>query len=89
MLYFRGETVSPAGNAEDVANRVRELRVARRLTQEDLGRVVGLTRQSIIAIEKGRFTPSIHTALRLAQALDISLDALFWLESDAEDGGQP
>jgi DNA-binding XRE family transcriptional regulator len=38
-----------------------------------------LTRQSIIAIEKGRFTPSIHTALMLAIALGVAVDELFWL----------
>jgi putative transcriptional regulator len=42
--------------------------------------MVGLTRQSIIAIEKGRFTPSIHTALMLAAALNTTVDDLFWIE---------
>jgi len=72
--------MSPSGNAEGLQNRVRELRATRGLTQEDLARAAGLTRQSIIAIEKGRFTPSIATALTLAAALDAPVDALFWLE---------
>jgi putative transcriptional regulator len=80
--------VSPAGNADDVANRVREVRVAQGKTQEALGLIVGLTRQSIIAIEKGRFTPSIQTALRLARALETNVDRLFWLTGDAENGAK-
>jgi putative transcriptional regulator len=80
--------MAPAGNSDQVRNQVRELRIERRLTQEDLGSAVGLTRQSILAIEKGRFTPSIHTALMLAQALGVSVDHIFWLatEESKEDG---
>ncbi len=72
--------MSPAGNSNRLSNRVREVREDRRLTQEELARATGLTRQSVIAIEKGRFTPSIHTALMLGKALAMPVDALFWLE---------
>jgi putative transcriptional regulator len=57
-------------------------------TQDALGHATGLTRQSIIAIEKGRFTPSIQTALRLARALDTTVDRLFWLTDEAEEGAR-
>jgi putative transcriptional regulator len=76
--------MSPAGNAENIQNRVREARIECRLTQEELGQAVGLTRQSVIAIEKGRFTPSIHTVLMLARALGTSSDRLFWLSEDCQ-----
>jgi putative transcriptional regulator len=76
--------MSPAGGAVNLNNRVRELRTALGLTQEQLGQAVALTRQSIIAIEKGRFTPSVHTALLLASALDTTVDALFWIVDDCE-----
>ena len=74
--------MSPSGNAEGLQNRVREIRADLGLTQEKLAQAVGLTRQSIIAIEKGRFTPSIATALTLAAALNTSVDALFWIEQE-------
>jgi len=74
--------MTPAGNAENLDNRLRELRTACGLTQEDLGGIVGLTRQSIIAIEKGRFTPSIETALKLAAALQVRVEDLFWLTNE-------
>ncbi len=73
--------MSPAGNERSLRNRVREQRTGLGLTQEQLGQAVSLTRQSIIAIEQGRFTPSIHTALMLAAALDTSVDGLFWIDN--------
>ena len=66
-----------------VENRVRELRTERGMTQEDLADLVGLARQSIISIEKGRFLPSIETALKLAAALAASVEDLFWLRKKA------
>jgi DNA-binding XRE family transcriptional regulator len=41
---------------------------------------VGVTRQTIIAIEKARFIPSTKLALEIASALDVAIDFLFWLE---------
>ena len=65
--------------SETVFNNVRQVRKEQGLTQEVLGEATNLTRQTIIAIEKGRFVPSIQTALLLARALDSSVEALFWL----------
>ena len=79
--------MSPAGNADNIENRVRDLRLNLGITQEELGKRVGLTRQSIIAIEKGRFTPSIHTVLMLARTLDTPVEELFWLSDDKLQGG--
>jgi putative transcriptional regulator len=62
-----------------VGNQVQHQRKARQLTQEALGQQVGLTRQSINAIERRRFVPSVQTALLLARALDLRVDDLFWL----------
>jgi putative transcriptional regulator len=61
-------------------NRVKEIRLQRKLTQESLAGAVGVTRQTIIAIEKGKFGPSVRLALRLASELDVSVEEMFWLE---------
>ena len=58
-------------------NRVRELREARGLSQIDLAAAAKLTRQSVGAIEAGRATPAVDVAMRLAQALGCSVEALF------------
>lgn len=49
------------------------------LTQQDLAIRVGVTRQSIIFIEQGRFRPSVELALRLARALGVRVEDLFEL----------
>jgi len=61
-------------------NRLKEARLQKGLTQESLAKVVGVTRQTIIAIEKEKFVPSVKLALELAWALGAPLEELFWLE---------
>ncbi len=62
-----------------VANRLRELRQRHGLTQEQLARDLGVTRHTIIALEVGRYVPSIELALRLAAYFDEPLETIFWL----------
>jgi putative transcriptional regulator len=64
----------------NLGNRLKEVRLQKELTQESLAKAVGVTRQTIIAIEKDKFVPSVKLALQLASALDTSLQDLFWLE---------
>ena len=71
----------------DVYNRLKEIRLQKALTQEALADKVGVTRQTIIAVEKAKFVPSVKLALQLASALDIALEGLFWLEDSK--GGKP
>jgi putative transcriptional regulator len=63
-----------------IANRLKDIRTQRGLTQQNLASMVGVTRQTIIAIEKGKFVPSVKLALELCSALRISLEEVFWLE---------
>ena len=49
------------------------------LTQAQLADAVGVTRQTIIAIEKGNYTPSVLLALKLSQALKQPIQELFWI----------
>lgn len=66
----------------ELHNQVRENRTRLELTQETLAKLVGVTRQTIIAIEKGGYTPSVELALKLARALQAPLQKLFWLDED-------
>jgi len=50
------------------------------LTQEDLGKLVGCTRQTIIALEQNKYNPSLYLALNLAKVLDTSVGDLFFLD---------
>jgi putative transcriptional regulator len=61
-------------------NRVRELRTAAGLRQEDLAERVAVSRQTIISIEGGRYNPSLELAWRLSKALGMSIEDLFRFE---------
>ena len=65
-------------------NRVRELRTRLDMRQSDLAREIGVTRQTILAIEKGRLNPSINIALKTARVLREPVDYVFYLEHAAE-----
>ncbi len=69
-------------------NRVKELRARLGIRQADLAREVGITRQTIIAIEKGRLNPSILICLKVARLLREPVDYIFYLAAgwDSADG---
>ena len=60
-------------------NRVRELRKRLGMRQADLADAVGVTRQTVIAIEKGRLNPSITLSLKIARSLQEPVDYVFYL----------
>lgn len=61
-----------------VTNQIRALRFEHgEMTQADLGRQIGMTRQTVIAIEQGRYSPSLETAFRIAQVFSVPLDRVF------------
>lgn len=63
----------------ETGSRLRELRQARHLTQEQLAKELGVSRQTINAIEAGRFDPSLPLALRIAARFSRSVEEIFWL----------
>jgi len=65
-----------------VRNSLRIQRAIHELTQADLAERAGITRASVNAIEGGRMIPSILLALKLARALDVSVDDLFSLSEE-------
>src|SRR5215472_18081144 len=70
--------------AKGVANGLRELRQEHGLTQEQLAVDLDVTRHTILALEVGRYVPSIELALRLAAYFDRPLETIFWLDPDAD-----
>ncbi|MFY9604260.1 MAG: helix-turn-helix transcriptional regulator [bacterium] len=68
-------------------NRVRELREKNGLTQEQLADVVGVSRQTIISIETGRYNPSLVLAYKLAKNFGRSIEDVF-IFSELEGGEQ-
>ena len=67
-----------------LATRLRVARAEVDLSQEQLGRAVGVSRQTISSIETGQYCPSTLLALRLAHALGGPVERLFWLEGETD-----
>lgn len=63
-------------------NLVKELRGAAGLRQEDLARRVGVSRQTIISIENGRYNPSLELAWRLSRTLGTTIEGLFRFQEE-------
>lgn len=66
-------TAATSGTDNPVRRRRRELR----LTQAELATTVGVSRQTVIAVEQGDYAPSVHLALRIARALGATVEELF------------
>lgn len=63
-------------------NNVKIARVKASLTQQELADKVGITRQTVILIEKGKYNPSLKLCLQICYAVDAKLDEIFWVEKE-------
>lgn len=65
---------------EQVVNFLSKYRVKKDLTQEELAKALGITRQTIIAIEKGNYTPSVLLALKIAKFFNRPVESIFTIK---------
>ncbi|MDC0378673.1 helix-turn-helix transcriptional regulator [Flavobacteriaceae bacterium] len=63
-------------------NNLKEVRQKKSLTQEELGANVGVSRQTIISIERYRYKPTLELAMKLAEKLNIKIEKLFYFEQE-------
>lgn len=63
-------------------NRISVLRRARKVTQEELGQAVGVTRQTIISLENGRYNASLQLAHRIARYFGLKIEDVFLFEGE-------
>ena len=75
-LYYNVNMSKPK-SPKTLRNRVRECRLKKKISQKELALILGVTRQTIIALEKQKYSPSLHLALRLAKCFDIKVESLF------------
>ncbi len=69
-----------------IKNNIRILRRGKTdITQDELAHLVGCTRQTIVALEKEKYNPSLFLAIKIARVLDVSVDELFNLEEKSEE----
>ncbi|HEY6988024.1 MAG TPA: helix-turn-helix transcriptional regulator [Bryobacteraceae bacterium] len=64
-----------------IRNQIRELRGRREMTQQQLADQIGVTRQTVIAIEQDKYSPSLETAFKVAIALGVPLEQCFQYDS--------
>ncbi|WP_016996023.1 helix-turn-helix transcriptional regulator [Kocuria atrinae] len=72
-----------ANEAQSVNLRMRSARAAKGLTQADLSKLVGASRQTVSMIEAGAHNPTLRLCIDIARALDTDLNSLFWEESES------
>ena len=65
-----------------IENRVKLARVEKGLTQEQLANLIGVTRQTIILIEAGKYNPSLKLCLMMKKVTGKNLDELFWIKGE-------
>ncbi len=72
-----------------IRNNVRKLRfLGSEMTQQQLAEKIGVTRQTVIAIEQDKYSPSLEVAFRIARVFGVPLEEVFQYETpDAESGG--
>jgi len=63
----------------ELRNRIKEFRAKNDLTQEDLAKKVDVTRQTIISIEKGEYTPSTLLSLKIVKIFKVSFEKVFYI----------
>ena len=63
-------------------NNLRVLRAKKNITQEELAQAIGVSRQTINAIELGKFNPSVLTALKLAEFFETAVEAVFFISRE-------
>ena len=64
--------------------KMKSARVARDLSQQQLADLIGVSRQTISAIEKGDYNPTINLCIRICRVLGRTLDELFWYEEELD-----
>jgi putative transcriptional regulator len=62
----------------ELKNNLKEFRNKKDYTQEDLGKSVGVSRQTIISIERYRYKPSLELAMKIAKELNVKIEKLFY-----------
>lgn len=73
----------PNDDRAKLTNQIRRFRFEHsEMTQQDLAIQVGVTRQTIIALEAGKYVPSLLLALRIARAFDVSVEDVFQLQDE-------
>lgn len=67
-----------------VHNKIKEIREARKIQQNDMAKALNVSRQTMTAIEKMKYNPSLELALKIAHYFDLSVEDIFILNSEVD-----
>ena len=70
-------------------NRLEELRRQHAIRQEDLAQALGVSRQTVISLEKGKYNPSLALAFKLARYFNLSIEDIFDDSDECPDAASP
>lgn len=79
MLHYNYEE-----GVHDLENKVKIARIQVNLTQQQLAEKIGVTRQTISLIEKGKYNPTLRLCLDICYAVNKTLDDVFWTERESD-----
>lgn len=68
----------------EIKNRIKEMRARHDMTQKDLAEKVGVTRQTIVSLEKGTYVPSLLLAMNIAEVFNEPIEEIFKKEGDSK-----
>lgn len=68
----------------EIINEVQKIRKEKNITQEVLAKSVGVTRRTIISLEKGNYIPSLLLALKIADVLNVNINSIFYLRKEID-----
>lgn len=66
-------------------NQIRTLRKQKGMTQQELAKILGVSRQTVIAIENGKYHPSLELAFRIGRVMELPLEAIFDYREDEDE----
>ena len=70
------------GTGRPMKNKIKVFRAMHDMTQEDLAQTIGVTRQTILAIEKGKYVPSLDLAFRIARHFNVNIEEVFTYDEE-------
>lgn len=83
MVYFgRKASFTSKWEGDEMKNRIEEIRNEKGVRQEDLARLMGVSRQTISSLENGRYNPSIMLAHKIAQYFGMAIEEVFIFEEE-------
>ena len=88
IVNLTNKTVKLGEHCMLLRNRLKERRAALNVNQQEMGRLCGVSRQTISLIERGDYSPSVTLALTIARVCGVMVEEVFYLQEEVTENGQ-